>query len=85
MVRITISDLYPSRDEQFIDELSAGEMLAVAGGSRRRRRRRQRGASTGDGDTAEVTNIMDQIDNRIDQIGSDLNQTNEELQKQFGY
>ncbi|BAZ29274.1 hypothetical protein NIES4074_17160 [Cylindrospermum sp. NIES-4074] len=83
MVRITISDLYPSRDEQFIDELSAGEMLAVAGGSRRRRRRRQRGSSTGD--TAEVTNIMDQIDNRIDQIGSDLNQTNEDLQKQFGY
>jgi bacteriocin-like protein len=78
MVSITISDLHPSRSEQFINELTTEEMKNVEGGARRRRR------GSGTIDINDISDLMKTIDNRIDQMGTDLAQTNEDVQKQFG-
>lgn len=68
MVRITISDLDPSNEEQFITELTAGEMKTVHAGMRRRRW----SIASGAGEEAEVLPADEEIGVSFDEINATL-------------
>lgn len=78
MVSITISDLYPSKDEQLLDELTADDMKTVAGGARRRRR------GSNSVNTEDVATVIQSLDDQIQQMTINLNETSAKLRSQLG-
>jgi hypothetical protein len=67
MVRITISDLEPSNNEQFITELTVGEMKTVQAGMRRRGSIR-----SGAVEEVEVAPTDEEVGVSFDEINSTL-------------
>ncbi|MBD2385178.1 hypothetical protein [Cylindrospermum sp. FACHB-282] len=78
MVSIIISDLYLSREQQPLGEITADEMKTIAGGARRRRR----GSNTINAE--DLPSIIKSIDNQVGQMTINLNETSENLRKQLG-
>ncbi|QLE56333.1 hypothetical protein [Nostoc sp. TCL26-01] len=86
MVRITISDLDPSNEEQFITELTAGEMRTVQAGMRRRG---SRGVTTSEETEAlpsdeEIGVSFDEINSTLDDWMARLDLQLADLRKQLG-
>lgn len=77
MVRITISDLHPIREEKQLDELTDWEMKTVEGGSRRRRRK---GSRTSVNDPSGiVSELNDRFDNWLDVLNDKLGDVQTEI------
>ncbi|MBD2493138.1 hypothetical protein [Nostoc sp. FACHB-280] len=73
MARITISDLYPSSDEQYITELTAGEATKVEAGA---------SSSFITIDTNDLIKTQQNINNILRDVSAEIEQTIAGLQQQ---
>ncbi|MEA5618823.1 hypothetical protein VB711_13380 [Cronbergia sp. UHCC 0137] len=79
MVNITVSDLHPSITQQFIYELSPGQMKAVVGGYGIRRRPRR----SNQVNTNEISTIIENADQMYDNLMANIYQTIGDFRSQF--